>query len=279
MDLGFDHIALLGGEPSIREDIEEILGVIKGEKAPKSLMIITNGLVFNEKMYRSLFETDAVDARVVFSFDSFRSPNYKFQKPDLCLERIRAIQAMGMRYQSRERQRGVTVHTVISRENFTAVQSHVESFISMSIPVSLALVCPTVFVEEGRTAGYNEFTLEEIGMIVSQLESLDAKGHLNHSNQTLLEFLKRYPKGMLDITSECGAGRNSAIVNPDGEVFPCITSSYHGGASFGNIAGDGFKAACGRMRSHRCSSRQSQSCWDHFLWDRMARMAQGDLLG
>ena len=54
IDLDFTHFALLGGEPSIRADIEELLTPFSNTKSVHTLMIISNMLIFNEPMYSVL---------------------------------------------------------------------------------------------------------------------------------------------------------------------------------------------------------------------------------
>ena len=276
LDIGFTHFALLGGEPSMREDVERILKPFKGSNPPQTVMVVTNGLVFREGLYRELFSTDATEALVVFSFDSFKKPNYKFQDPATSLRRIRAIQAIARQCEDDGKRRAVTVHAVISRENLQDIEEHVERFRKMNIDVSLALVCPAVFISQGVPQNYNEFSYAELDTILAQLESLEAKDHLNFANRTLLEFLTLYPYGRLQVTSTCRAGRQVAVVNPDGSVFPCIAESYRGGVGYGNIASESFKTIYHRMGSFVCSSCESQSCWDHFLWDRLADRFESD---
>ncbi len=268
--LGFTHFALLGGEPSIRDAVESLLEPFRGQIMAKSVMVITNGVMFNEPLYRALYDTSAEVATLVFSFDSFRRPNYKSQDPQRCLEHIRTIQVIAEEYDGSGGRRSVSVHTVISRENLRDVEEHVEFFQRRGIDVSLALVCPARFLDSGTPACYNEFTYDEIRMITSQLEALDSRGHLNFANRTLLEYLHRFPFNRLGLSPSCLAGRQVVIINPDGEVYPCVTTSYGMGVSFGNINQESLAEIYPRMHAFRCTIKESQACWDHFLWNRLA---------
>ena len=255
----------------MRESIPTIFDAFRGGPRAASLMAITNGVVFNEALYRNLFDTNADSATLVFSFDSFRKPNYKFQDPATCLRHISAIRAIAAEYDGSLGRRSVSVHTVISRENLGDVERQVEFFRGSGIDVSLALVCPSRFVESRTPGAYNEFTYTELARVVEQLESLDRRGHLSFANRTLLEYLRVFPCGGLHLSSTCRAVRQVAFINPDGEVFPCVPQSYNGGASFGNIARESFSKICSRLESFRCGFSESPACWDHFLWDRLAQ--------
>jgi MoaA/NifB/PqqE/SkfB family radical SAM enzyme len=274
LEVGFTHFALLGGEPSLREDIQTIFGPFHGTLKPKSLMVITNGVRFNEELYRSLFSSDAEEAILVFSMDSFSRPNYKFQDPDASLGHIRAIQRLAKEYDGRNGRRRVSIHTVVSRENFQNMTNLVKIFHDMELDVSMGLVCPSRFMDGGNPKAYNEFTFAELDSILGQLEELDRSGSLEFANRTLRDYLRVYPYGKLQMSSTCRAGRQAVIINSDGSVFPCISQSYLGGHSFGNVGNESFACIYRRMETFVCTWKESPACWDHFLWDRMALESQ-----
>ncbi|MFW9873263.1 MAG: radical SAM protein, partial [Candidatus Thorarchaeota archaeon] len=72
----FNYMCFLGGEPSIREDIEKIIAVV-GERENINLRLITNLKAFRPEMYNALFRTNSIDAEIVASFENFAFPNYK----------------------------------------------------------------------------------------------------------------------------------------------------------------------------------------------------------
>ena len=192
--LGFTHFALLGGEPSIREDIDKIFSPFE-DCPPVTLLVVTNGLVFNERMYREVFGSGAGIAKIVYSFDSFKKPNYKHQNPERVLEDIERIREIAQEYNSNVLIRSIEIHSVISRENYREVSHFIEYFYDREIDVSLALVCPSEFVHDGKPKEYNRFTYEELNIIINQLRDLQNKGLLNFPNTILLEYLEKYPFG------------------------------------------------------------------------------------
>lgn len=272
IDLGFTHFALLGGEPSIREDVEQVFAPFNTDALPCDVMVVTNGLVFREPMYRSLFETRVNRARVIFSMDSVRAPNFKNQNPKECMQRILRIQAIAREYSKEDMDRDVSVHSVISRENLYDFGAFVKMFHRRGIDVSLALVCPSRFVERGNPRSFNVFTFDELDVILGQLNDLEREGKLNFANRTLLDYLRLYPFGELSMNTTCRAGKQHVIIGSDGGVYPCIRESYEDGCRFGNIREEGFRKIYRKMEGFRCESDFSSSCWDHFLWNRLGEL-------
>ncbi len=267
ISLGFTNFALLGGEPSIREDIERIFSSF--EDCPGiTLLVITNGLLYNERMYRGAFASGAGIAKIVYSFDSFKKTNYKNQNPKIALTNIDRIHKMANEYNNGF-ERNVEIHSVISRENYSCFSELVRYFSSKEIDVSLALVCPSEFKKETNQNEYNSFTFDELEIILKQLRELHDEGRLNFANTVLLEYLEKYPYEKLDLKSLCRAGKDHVVIDFNGEVYPCITESYRRGIRYGNITINCFKEIYSKMTDFRCKSEFAAACWDHYLWNRL----------
>ena len=67
------------------------------------------------------------------------------------------------------------------------------------------------------------------------------------------------------------AKKKQVIINSDGQVFPCISESYLTSNNYGNIKEESFKNILRRLKFFKCSLPPNSSCWDHFLWDRLAK--------
>jgi len=275
INLGFSHIALLGGEPSIREDIESLFPRIP--HAPNlQLLIITNGLVYKEGMYRSAFQSEVGTVKIVYSFDSFVSPNYKRQNPEAALQHIDAMRRLAEEFQSNGYQRGIEIHSVISQENFRYIIPLVDYFSQREINISLALVCPSTFTHTKKESSYNHFSYNDLELIIAQLEALQKHGALNFANRTLLQYLRLYPYDKLSMASKCRAGRSHVVINFDGEVYPCVTEGYRRGIRFGNIISESFFNIYSRMNTFECTSDFAPACWDHYLWNALEVEMEGD---
>jgi len=270
IQLDFTHFAFLGGEPSIRENVDQLFTPLHDhDKDVQSVMAITNMHVFNVNLYRSIFQSKSRHAQIVASIDSLKEPNYKNQKTGLTLQYLDKIQDISKQYSDLGR-REVHVHSVISRENITDLYNYVKYFESKNIEVSLAMVEPYELVETPHR--YNEFTRKEIYLIVSQLERLDREESLNWANKVLLNYITNYILDGLRDRFVCTAGKNHVVIEPDGYVYPCLTESYRMGLNFGNILNESFNNIYTKMANFQCKSEHQQTCWDHYLWTELDKL-------
>ncbi|MHA1147588.1 MAG: radical SAM protein [Promethearchaeota archaeon] len=271
LEAGFNYICFLGGEPSIREDITEIIKVV-GNASNVHLRLITNLKIYREEMYETLFNTKSRDAEIVASFENFSNPNYKRVDPEVSMERIEKINQLAKIYQKKfnyGKKRAISLHSVISRENFYKIDKFVDFFYNKGIDISLGLVCPSIFTENPKA--YNEFEKSEIQVIIDQLNELELQGKLNFANKVLRAFLNTYTFGEFSHRADCWAGKKQVIINSDGQVFPCISESYLTSNNYGNIREERFCTILKRLESFPCSLPPNSACWDHFLWDRLAK--------
>ncbi len=276
LDAKFNYICLLGGEPSIREDIVDIIKVI-GNVPDINLRLLTNLKVFNVEMYKALFNSSNQDAEIVVSFDNFSFPNYKRVDPEISLKKIDLINLMAKKYEEKfhnGKKRSISLHTVISRENYYKIGDFANFFFEKGIDISLGLVCPSIFTDNPKA--YNEFRREEIQIIIDQSNHLKTQGRLNFANSVLRDFLKIYTLGEFSHKKDCWAGKKQVIINSDGEVFPCISESYLSSKRYGNIVNERFIDILKRFENFTCSMTPNSACWDHFLWDRLVKKIEED---
>ncbi|MHA1757738.1 MAG: radical SAM protein [Promethearchaeota archaeon] len=270
LQIGFSHFALLGGEPSLRNDFRELLTPMYMDWDNfDTLMVITNLLIYNEKMYRAIFETTAKVGQIVVSFDNFNEPNYKNQNVSLMLKRIEKIKNLAEEYDLNTRM--VHIHMVISRENYKSIASFVEYFLDQGIHVSMALVEPFLIVSK-QPENYNEFSHNDIKIILDELDKLESKNLLEWPNKILRKYIQEFII-MKKINLEyCSAGRNHIVIEGDGNVYPCLTNAYSRINSYGNILHTDFKNIYYKMNDFRCDLKYSQTCWDHYLWSQLEKI-------
>lgn len=272
VQLNFTHFAFLGGEPSIRENVDQLFTPLhEHDKEVQSVMAITNMHVFNANLYRAIYQSKAIHAQIVASIDSLKEPNYKNQKTAQTIQYLDKILEISKQYLDfgiRE----VHVHTVISRENITDIYDHIKYFKSKNIEVSLAMVEPHEIIDV--PVRYNQFTRNDIELIINQLERLDKEDDLNWANKVLLIYIINY---ILDDNLnrfDCTAGKSHVIIESDGYVYPCLTESYKRGLKYGNILNESFSTIYSKMIEFECKSEQKQTCWDHFLWTKLDNMGR-----
>lgn len=268
LDIGFKNFAFLGGEPTLRKNIGNLFPVFQ-ECKDVNVLIITNGLIFNDILVNSAFACGAGSVHIVQSFDSFEVPNYKHQNPQKILSNIDKIQQIAEKYSTKQFKRGVCIHSVISRENYKRIYELVSYFHEREIDISVGLVCPSKFDETEIPTEYNHFNFIELNAILNQLERLKNEGKLNFANSVLYEYLQLYPFGKIDIKEICKAGKEHVIINPDGEVYPCITQSYASGKKYGNINDVSFEWIYQKFQGFVCISDFAPACYDHYLWNKL----------
>lgn len=276
-DLGFTHFAFLGGEPSVRQDFPTIVESLRSGPEVVTVMAITNMLLFNEQLYRAIFETKSKTAQIVASIDSLQEPNYKQQRVSQTLDYILSIQEIAKEYSTLGK-REVQVHSVISRENFDQLLSFIQSFAQKNIEVSLAIVEPFKIVQPGTgDLGYNMFTLGDMKLVIQQLDELENNGLLNWANKVTRDYLKQVVTGNLERLAECSAGKAHVIIDSIGDVYPCLTEAYQRGLKYGNISSQSFKQIYLTMADFNCENSYQQTCWDHLLWNKLEKLVNNGL--
>ena len=271
----FNYICFLGSEPSIRKDIAELIEVV-GNAPDIHLRLITNLKIYHKEMYEALFNTESCDAEIVASFDNFSHPNYKRVDPKISMERIDLIDELAKEYQCKfnnSKKRSISLHSVVSRENFYKIGDFLSYYYDKGIDISLGLVCPSKFTDSPKE--FNEFKREEIQIVIDQLNEFEKQNKLNFANTVLRDFLNLYSFGNFSHRSECWAGNKQVIINSDGKVFPCISESYLSSNHYGNINNERFGVILKRFEEFKCSMEPNSACWDHFLWDRLAKKIEG----
>jgi MoaA/NifB/PqqE/SkfB family radical SAM enzyme len=268
LKIGFKNFAFLGGEPTVRENVEDIFSAFqKCENV--NVLVITNGLIFNEKLVNSAFACGANNVHIVQSFDSFLIPNYKHQNPQKILINIEHIQKIAKKYIINQFKRGVYIHSVISRENYTEIYNLISYFIERDIDISVGLVCPSKFDNTENPIEYNHFNFKELEVILKQFEKLKVENKLNFANNILYEYIQSYPFGKISIKEICKAGKSHIIINPDGEVYPCITQSYAKKDRYGSIKDLSFDFIYQKFKKFVCVENFAPACYDHYLWNQM----------
>jgi MoaA/NifB/PqqE/SkfB family radical SAM enzyme len=268
LKIGFKNFAFLGGEPTVRENVETLFTAFD-KPVDANVLIITNGLVFNENLVESAFACQAKNVYIVQSFDNFETPNYKRQNPSKILVNISRIQEIAKKNKGKDINRGVCIHSVISKENYTKVYELVNYFNERDVDISVGLVCPSKFDNTPNPIEYNHFNFVELDIILNQFKRLETENKLNFANKVLYEYLQLYPFRKVSIKGICRAGKEHVIINPDGEVYPCITQSYARNAKYGNIKEIPFDIIYSKLQDFECDIDFAPACYDHYLWNQL----------
>lgn len=126
--LGTDHILLTGGEPLLREDLNEILEY--ADQLGLAITIITNGTILTPKTSKILAESKAT---IIFSVDGSNSELYqKIRGKDLFEEVIQNIKLMVAERDSY--QKGIIeMHFVIQKDNTSDILQYYDLSKSLGV--------------------------------------------------------------------------------------------------------------------------------------------------
>ncbi len=264
---GFDTFWLLGGEPSIREDAEELLAPLSDDPG-LTLTIVTNGKQYNTQMYHSLFSTSAQRACVQVSLDTLKPENFKRADPAHTLALINEIKQMAKQMSYPSHFCDVEVHCVISRENHENFDEFVYFFAAKKIGVSLAMVCPWFIVNEPNV--FNEFTYSEAISIIKRIDQLNTGLGIDQFNPLVSQFMRQMLFEQKDIRqSQCGAGLTHLVINANGDVHRCMAESFQPHTQIGNILHERLHRILYKIDTPRICSLKAD-CFDGFAWDRIA---------
>lgn len=200
-----------GGEPLIRQDLEEIVHGLKASKASARVNVNTNAALLTPKRFQSLKEAGLDNFVISFDFPDERHDEWRVI-PGL-FGKIESLVA-GLSPEDKKR---VVLTGVVTSANFRALPRMAE-----------------VAREWGVSMNYSPYTwmrTNDMSLLV-QPEELDECGEVF---RTLSEMRNQHGtilnsdgvfQGMLDFYRErsapgCRAGERLIVVNPDGTFSPC----------------------------------------------------------
>jgi len=266
--IGFKKIALFGGEPSLRDDLNYIINDLSlPHKNDITLFFISNGVNFKPEVIETIFDSKFKYVVYVQSLDSLKSPNYKNQEVGKILDAVFFTKSLCNKYNNSFQKRNIEIHTVISRENIYDIYNFVDFFYRHSIEVGLGIVTPSSFTETITSeTKFNQFSFSDIDTIINQLNLLQGEQKLNPTNQVLRKFLELYPKNKIAIKENCKVNEYKTMINSDGFVYRCLFESYLGVNAYGNILTNDFSDIILRIRNDKNKNEcvYRNICWDYF---------------
>ncbi|RZN61859.1 radical SAM protein [Methanonatronarchaeum sp. AMET6-2] len=230
VDLGVYHISFEGGEPTLREDIDELVGYVDPEVATTHL--ITNGLKLDEDLVDRLDSAGleylhiSLDSPYPEEHDEFRGVEGTFNK---ALDGLQLGMERGML--------GVVEYTAYPGNSDW---QRLEDLYSLCEERGVDEILIDEVVPGGRWENKEENLLSSEDY--SRLEEFqEQKNQLEDGPRVSRSYQYREP----DIMG-CFGGRRWLWVTPTGEILPC----FHTALSFGNWREKGLKQAWKEMGKH-----------------------------
>lgn len=214
-DLGVFYIALMGGEPTIRDDFCEIVKHILDKGI--TLSTSTNGTLITKEYAEKIKRTGlkniqvSLDGATPETNDYFRGCKGAFKN---AVRGIKALVEVGM---------NVDIATTVTKINY----KEIPEMIDLAVKLRVNLYRIMSFVPGGRG--------EKQNLDISKNEWLNLISYLNKRSKELENLLDlhseirfMYPEydspTRLDklFGGSCRAGRRQCVIGPDGKVYPCV---------------------------------------------------------
>lgn len=223
-DIGIESISLLGGEPTIRKDLEQITDFLL-EKDIK-FGFNTNGLLLTSPKIRSILSNPCLK-NIIVSLegptaeinDTIRGKNVfdKIIKGVKYLKDIKDKECLS--------NLTISVNTVLTKMNY----KYVKDIINLCVNLGVDEINFLQLIQEGNASDKdlqlnNEEHVNLIKVIAE--EYIDKKDILKINPRFLRPLAKDYCNEVLnldfpDVFHGCGAGGTFAYINNVGELYPC----------------------------------------------------------
>jgi radical SAM protein with 4Fe4S-binding SPASM domain len=225
-DHGIPHVDFTGGEPTLRDDLVELityaedLGVITG--------LLTNGVrLADEAFVRSLKEAGLDYVQV--TLESFREETHnRMVQSDSFRHTVRGIRNVV------EQGIHVLTNTTITKDN----QSGIEEIVPFLKSLGVHSFAVNSIIKAGRSRHREPgLTEEELLPIVTRLQDAAAREGMKFTWYTPTQYCRLNPVELDLGLKQCTAGKYNLAIEPDGTVIPC--QSFF--RPLGNILRDPFK--------------------------------------
>jgi len=203
---------LSGGEPLLRQDIVAIAEAVKQADAIPYLILVTNGMLLNERNYVELHEAGVNQFSVSLEFPDERQDEFR-GKPGLYQHLKQTLPQL-----ARLRFRNILLNTAINRANVREILPLAGKAMEWGVDISYSAYTPLRTKDEGYCLRDGE-DLRFLRQAINELVALKKRGHhIANSEVILLNTLRFFEQGYLP---DCMAGTRSLVVMPDGSLVPC----------------------------------------------------------
>lgn len=253
------RINLLGGEPLLRDDIDDIIQHIKSKHIKAAMT--TNGILAPNKM-----DTIKKLDLVCFSLDGRKENNDKNRGPGMFDKTMAGIEEC--------------IKAGVKIQLSSVLSKHTVHDVDYMVDLAQNLGCQVGFTT--LTSQVRENCLQEHNMTPEEkdirnafkriIEHIRARRPVLFSRKSY-EYALTWPDYSMDVlcgkkphfkTAKCYAGRYFCIIDYNGDVFPC--PQLIGKTNVKNLLKDGFKQAFDASANHNCMACSSPCSNDFNLF-------------
>lgn len=257
------HIGIAGGEPFLREDLVDVIRLFRARLPHVSLGLQTNGLL-PEVIKKKLVEIKSFYPEITLAVsldglkrnhDLMRGVGGAYEK---ALKTIKIAQDLEVK--------GLSAGMTVTDKNYQDIKPLLEMTQEMGIDFSFY---PADGGDYYHTNVWPKKSQKTSQALISALA--DSPGDYFADN------LRRYLQGEGQRNLPCYSGWSSFVLDPYGELKPCVLRSE----SFGNIKNQPLEEILNspRARAIRKSLRSCRSCWNICEVSTSAVIDPWDVLG
>ena len=228
----FESINLTGGEPFMREDIYDIIEIIK--KKTKRILFATNGLL-TEKILKTAKKYPEIGYRISIDgledvHDKMRGIPGNFKKS---IDTIRGLKKLGIK--------DIGICSTFGYGNEDQMEKLYQLAKKLDVEF-LTIVRHDSFYYSKKNDSYDtKLVIEKLKWLVRKyLDSFNIKNYFRaYYTGGLIDFVKKKKRKM-----KCDAGLTSFYLDPYGVIFPCVLLNK----PLGNIKTDRIEDVCKDMK-------------------------------
>jgi len=211
-DLSPAFVQLSGGEPLLRDDLPEIVRVIKNGGSMPYVIVVTNGYLLNEQKYVELKKAGADRFSLSLDFPDERHDDFR-RLPGLYAHLNKIVpQLASLGYGD------LAMNCCITKANFQYLREVAYKCKEWGVNVSYSAYS-TKRTGDSQYFISDEKDLETLRKIIDDLITIKQKeGIILNPAPVLLKIHKFFKDGGMP---GCSAGRKFLVVRPEGALNPC----------------------------------------------------------
>lgn len=200
-----------GGEPLLRDDLEDIIKAMHTPNRAPFIVLTTNGYLLTKERYYNLRRAGVDEFSVSLDYpderhDQFRRMRGLFSLIEQLIKELKA-----------EKEKAITLSCVVQRNNFRELIKIAELACDWDVQINFSTYTWLRTKNKGYMLTADE--LDEFKEIVKKLLELrEQKKNFFASEYIFNRMINFFEKGSIP---QCRAGERFFIVNPDGAFSPC----------------------------------------------------------
>jgi len=215
VSLGVRKLILTGGEPLLRDDLEEIIQIAYTNRLHTS--IVTNGLTLTNRRLSTLTEAGLLG--ITFSLDSLDPDSYQ-ELRGVPFKRVQNALSILSR-PAREGRLAVSINCVLTSVNYRHVPQLVQYATEENIPVMIQ-PCNTDSRSEMAHLLPDTEQIPSVQTVIDALIDMKQKGAMLLNSASFLRNITQYwAGGSVPPASGCHYGYANITVKHNGDIVPC----------------------------------------------------------